>query len=283
MKNKYHRKLIQSVVSTAALGATIAYAGPIETTAAPITVPSEEDFISGSLNFDYSSHFFSYGNDVFNDGSDPFQLGFYPSGEVAIELPAGFSAAVGFWAEIHEKTGSTTTIGGNIQEVDVYASLSYTYEKFTVGVTYQNWFYLGDVEDILDVTFSYDTFLSPSLTVHHRLDAGAAGTLGGDEGTILVLGLEHGLEAGPVSISFPFNLAYFLDSGYHTPTGNQGFGYASLGVAASLPLSFIAEGYGDWSLNAGVNYYITDTTVVGVGLNPEDRFIATNIGLSVAF
>lgn len=282
MKNNYHRTLLRSTVLSAAIAGSAAYAGPVDI--APASAPIEvetEDVVSGSFNLDYNSHFFSYGFDVWADGDDAFQYGFYPSAELAFALPAGFTATVGVWAEVHEKTGGTNpTIGGNIQEVDVWAGLSYTYDKFTVGATYQNWFYLGDVEDILDISFSYDTFLSPSLTIHNRLDAGAAN----DEGTILVLGLEHGFDAGPVSFSIPFAVGYFLDDNYHQAGADDGFGYATLGLQASMPLSsVIGDAYGDWSLNAGVTLYVTDDDVIGVGLNPEDTFVGTNFGLSLSF
>jgi len=287
MKNKYHRTLVQSAVLSAALAGTVAYAGPVEMTPAPTPI-MDEDVVSGSLNLDFNSHFFSYGNDVWNDGSDAFTMGFYPSAELAFALPAGFTATLGVWAEINDKDRPTNPnkLGGGIQEIDVWYGLSYTFDKLTVGVTYQNWFWGGGVEDILDVSFAYDTFLSPSLTIHQRIDAGGAAMNGltGDEGTIAVLGLEHGIEAGLVSISFPFSLAYFLSDGFHSAVADSGFGYASIGVQAAMPLSsIIGDAYGDWSLTAGVTAYFTDDEVIGAGVNVEDDFIATNIGLSLAF
>lgn len=283
MKNKYHRTLVQYAAFSAALAGNAAYAGPVEMTPAPAPAPLE-DVVSGSLNLDFNSHFFSYGNDVWNDGSDPFKMSFNPSAELSLALPANFTATVGIWADINNKGNLAPTIGGDIQEVDLWYGLSYAYDKFTVSATYQQWFYAGEVEDILDIGFSYDTVLSPSLTLHNRLNAGGAGTAGGDEGMVIVLGLEHGIEAGPVSISFPFSLAYFVDDGFHAATSDSGVGYASLGIQASVPLTtVIGDAYGDWSLNAGVTLYVTDDDVIGTGVNPEDTFVATNIGLSLSF
>lgn len=279
MKNKYHRTLVQSAVLTAALGGSIAYAGPVEM--APPPAPIEDnDVVSGSLNLDFYSHFVSYGLDVWADGSDAFSYGFYPSAELSFALPANFTATLGIWAEYHDKPAAAggSTIGGNIQEIDVWAGLSYTAGAFTVGATYQNWYYGNDVERILDLSFSYDTFLSPSLTIHRRLDAGAAN----DEGTILALGLEHGFEVGPVSIGIPFSLGYILDDDYHAAGADSGLGYGSIGVTASVPLStVIGDAYGDWTLNAGVNYYVTDDDVIPN--NVQDNFFVTNIGLSLSF
>jgi hypothetical protein len=84
-----------------------------------------------------------------------------------------------------------------------------------------------------------------------------------------------------VTFSFPLNIAYFLEDDFHGNSIDSGFGYASLGVAASLPLTpYIGEAYGDWSLNAGLTYYVTDDDVVG---NDNDNFLTSSIGLSVAF
>ncbi len=105
-----------------------------------------------------------------------------------------------------------------------------------------------------------------------------------------MLGLSHSVEAGPVTVSFPFSLAYFVDDGFHQAAADSGLGYGSIGVKASVPLtSIIGEAYGDWSLNAGVTLYVTDDDVIGPGVagvgvqNPEDTFVVTNIGLSLSF
>ena len=190
---------------------------------------------------------------------------------------------MGTWWDVNSKVDSA--IGGRIQEVDVWAGLSYSIDKLTVSVTYQAWMYASDTEDILDVKFAYDTFLSPSLTIHQRLDQGAAI---GDEGTVLVLGLSHSMDVGPVSFSFPFNIAYFATDGFHqnaTPLADEadgGFGYVSIGVGAALPLSpYIGDAYGDWTLNGGLTYFITDDDVIPN--NPQDSFLTASLGLALSF
>lgn len=280
MKNKYHRTILQSVVLATALTGSVAYAGTSEETA-PVTPGPVEDVISGVLKLDFNSHFISYGADVWSDGSSMSDPTFNPMVELAFALPADLTLTLGTWWDVNSKIDSA--IGGRIQEVDVWTGLSYTYEKLTMSATYQAWMYGSDTENILDVKFAYDTFLAPSLTIHQRLDQGAAA---GDEGTILVLGLSHGLEAGPVSISFPVNIAYFLTDDFHNPSAaggaDDGFGYVSLGVGASLPLTpYIGEAYGDWTLNGGLTYYITDDDVIPN--NPQDSFLTANLGLALSF
>jgi len=291
MKKNYSRIRFAAPFLALAL-ASAAHAGVTESTA-PAPAAAEEDVVSGVLKLDFNSHFISYGNDVWADGRNMGDPTFNPSVEVTWELPAGFTFSLGTWWDVNSKGGGNSSpLGGRIQEVDVWAGVGYTIGDFTTKVTYQNWMYNGDTEDILDITFSYDCFLSPSLTIHNRLDAGGAGPDGdipgtGDEGTILVAGISYGFDAGPVSISFPLNVAYFLDDGFHSvdpATGDEadsGFGYGSIGVAASLPLSFIDDAYGEWTLNANLTYYVTSTDVIPA--NPRGDFLTAGLGVAVAF
>lgn len=277
MKNKYCRNLLHTPLIAFALATGAASAGTTETMApAPAPAPAE-DVVSGVLKLDFNSHFISYGADVWGDADSISDMGFNPMLELAFALPAGFTTTLGTWWDVNSKGNSP--IGGQMQEVDVWAGVSYTYEKFTVGVTFQDWIYADATEEILDVRFAYDCLLAPSLTIHNRLGEGGSG---GNTGTVLVLGLAHSIEAGPVSISFPFNLAYFMEDDFHGGSTDDGFGYASIGVGAALPLSpYIGDAIGDWTLNAGLTYYFTDDDVVG---NPnEDDFLTTSVGLSLAF
>jgi hypothetical protein len=306
MKNKYHRTILQSVVLATALTSSVAYAGTAEETA-PVAPAPVEDVISGVLKLDFNTHFISYGADVWSDGSSMSDPTFNPMVELAVALPADLTLTLGTWWDVNSKIDSA--IGGRIQEVDVWTGLSYSIDKLTISATYQAWMYGSDTENILDVKFAYDTFLSPSLTIHQRLNQGAAV---GDEGTILLVGLSHSIEAGPVTVSFPVNIAYFATEGFHqnavaalpaTPAvppalgvpGNtampavpaiaeadDGLGYLSIGVAAALPLNpYIGDAYGDWTLNGGLTYYFTDDGVIPN--NPQDSFLTANLGLALSF
>ncbi len=280
MKNKNYTRFILQQLGLLALTAGVATAGAettttMSTTSAPISAPSD-DVVSGMLKLDFNTHFISYGADVWGDGSSMSDLGFNPNLELYFALPGDLTLTLGTWWDVNSKGDSP--IGGRLQEVDVYAGLSYSIDKLTIGLTYQAWMYGSDTEDILDLKFSYDTFLSPSLTIHHRLDQGAAA---GDEGTVLVLGLSHSIETGPLTLSFPFNLGYFLEDDFHGGT-DGGFGYASLGVAASLPLApIIGDSFGDWSLNGGLTYFVTDDEVIPS--NPSDSFLTASLGVALSF
>lgn len=264
---------------------------------APAPKPApEEDMISGVLNLDFNSHFISYGNDVWQDGTNLSEPTFNPSFELAIKLPADFTFTLGTWWDVNSKRGGdTSAIGGRIQEIDVWAGLGYAIGDFSIKTTYQAWNYASDTEDIIDVTFAYACFLSPSLTVHNRINVGPAGSGGfysgndgsyapfsqGDEGTVLVGAISYSVDAGPVTFSFPFNIAYFCTDEYHAVDADDGFGYGSISANASMPLAFIDETYGKWSIHAGVTYYVTDQEVIPN--NPKGDFFTANVGLTVAF
>ena len=286
MKNKNYRNFFGAAAATVALASNSAMAGTeMMAPAPPIEVPVD-DVVSGVLSLDANNHFVSYGLDVWQDGTDFGNFGFYPSGELAFALPNNFTGTVGFWGEVNDKGGNT--IGGRIQEIDVWTGLAYTYEKFTIGVVYQEWFYGGDSEDILDINLSYDCFLSPSLTIHNRLGEGAsAGRFSaGRDGTVLVFGVEHSIETGPVTLTFPASLGIFVTDGFHgdDAAGNEldaGIGYGTIGVNASLPLSpYIGDGYGEWDLHAGIDFVMTSESVID---NQNDNFFTGNFGLGLSF
>lgn len=273
-------KKYQAVLGIAAtIGCPLAVsAGEMEP--APMTPPpvEPESAVSGTLSFDLNSHFISYGFDVWGDGNSWKGPTFNPS----LELNWGigdFTLILGTWWDVNGKV--TSSIGGNLQEIDVWAGGSYAFGDFSVTALYQAWIYGGDTEEIVDVILAYDTFLSPSLTIHNRVGAGAAP----QTGTVLVAGLEHGFDLGPVSFAVPLNVGYFLDDGFHGTDVfglplDTGFGYGSIGLNASIPISFISEEYGAWDLHGGVTYYATSSDVIS---NPSSSFFTGNIGISCSF
>lgn len=289
MKRKHCLNFIKLPIIVIALTAGTAIAGT-ETVAAPAPVePAEDGCISAVLTLAANSHFISYGKDVWADGSSMSHLGFNPSLEYTFKLPENFALTLGTWWDVNDgkETGVDPLIGGNIQEIDLWTGLSYTIDKFTIGATYQAWIYGGKTEDIIDVKVAYDTLLSPSLTLHNRVNEGATGS---DNGSVLVLGLSHTFELGPVSLSTPLNFAYNFDTGFNNvrdaagnlvTTSDNGYAYTSLGLQAAYPLEFLGDCYGEWSLLAGLTYYFTEDDVLPG--NPTDEFLTYNFGLSASF
>lgn len=276
MKFIYISKEIQRPFVALMISTTMCHAGSETIMSSPAPGP---DVISGVLKLDLNTHFICYGNDTWGDENPNIdELNFNPSLELSFALPVNLKATVGTWWDVNDKGGGSS-LGGNLQEVDVWTGLTYTYNKFSIGMVGQAWLYGSSTEKIVDVNLSYDCFLKPTLIMHNRVGEGASG---GDDGTVIVGGISYGFDAGPVSLSIPLNLAYFATDNFYGNGGDTGVGYASIGFAGSLPLSpYLGIAYGNWTLNGGFTYYFTnhDITVN----NPEDNFLTANLGLSVAF
>lgn len=272
-----HSALISTLLGTAA-----SMAGEAEsTTTTPAITPAEtESKLTGSLNLDFNSHFISYGLDVWGDGND-FQGGtFNPSLSLTWALPGNFTATLGTWMDVNNN--AVSRIGGSLQEVDVWAGIGYNLGNLNISTLYQNWIYGGANEEIVDIKFTYNCFLTPSFTIHNRMDPGASG---GNNGTILVAGISPSVNAGPVTFAFPVNLAYFLDDDFHPGSTDSGLGYGSVGVSATYPLTFLGDSYGAWNIHGRLNYFVTDGDVVAntdAG-RPDNDFLTANIGIGCAF
>ncbi|MEM9418451.1 MAG: hypothetical protein AAGA25_05250 [Planctomycetota bacterium] len=246
-----------------------------------------ESRVSGVVGADINSHFVSYGLDVWAEG-DAFSGSdtLNPYAEVSIDFDA-FSLTAGVWADINDNAGGG--LGGDIQEIDGYIGVGFGYDAFSFGVTYQEWAFASQTEDILDISIGYDDTglisddfaLSPSIVIHNRVDNG----LGLSNGTIIVAGIEPGFsvvdsEEFAIDMSVPVSFGFALDDGYFIAGGDDGFGFFSIGAAFGMPLDMIPADYGAWALNAGVTLYSTESDVYA---NPDDTFVTYNLGLSLAF
>lgn len=281
MKRKHCLNFIKLPVVAIVLTAGTAIAGT-ETVAPAPMAPAEDDCISGVLTLAGNSHFISYGRDVWADGSNLGDLEFNPSLEFTFKLPENFALTLGTWWDVNDKGAAPSRIGGKIQEIDLWSGIAWTYDKFTIGATYQAWIYGGTTEGIVDVKLGYDCLLSPTLTLHNRVDEGASA---GDTGSVLVLGLSHTFELGPVSLSTPVNFATNLTDDYNrlpiAGGSDSGYAYTSVGLQAAYPLEFLGDCYGEWSLVSGLTYYWTNGSVIPV--NPVNHFLTYNFGLSATF
>jgi len=280
-RTKQHmKKHINALPYTASLAMTVLgsaslLAGEVAPAGAPAVDAPGASVFSGSLALDFNSHFILYGLDVWADGASLSDPTFNPSLNLNWQLTEAFTFNLGTWWDVNSKADSS--IGGRIQEVDVWAGVGYTLGGLTTSVSYQNWIYSGETEEILDVKFAYDTFLSPSLTIHNRLTEGASG---GNTGTVLVGAIEHGFEYGAVGFTVPLALGYFMEDDFHPNSSDDGLGYGSIGLLASYALPVDAK-FGEWVLKGGLIYYVTDKDVIGN--EDEDDFLTATLGVAVAF
>jgi len=255
-------------------------------TSAPADMPGDKLF--GSFGVDYASHFVSYGADVWGGGDEFYgsQDTTFAHVDLGAELPNGFAVTFGVWSDINNNADDT--LGGNIQEIDVYGGISYTYDALSLGLTYQQWFYGSEVEHILDVSAGYDDSalwgssgfaLNPSFVTHIRVN----GQPGQEEGAVFVGAVEPAFpltegDTWPVTLSVPTSIGFMTDD---FQGGDGGFGYTSIGATATIGLSAIPIGYGDWSLALNTTYYHTDQSVIPA--NPENNFLTGMASIAMAF
>ncbi len=240
----------------------VAILGAASMTTSPTASAGE---LSGSLSLDYNSHFISYGFDVWGGGKSPSGAStFNPSVGIDYKINDKWSLNSGFWLDVNNNLGSFETV-----ETDIWFGASYTSGITTVSATFQNWQYGGTSEEVFDLGVSFDTFLSPSVTIHHRLNEGASG---GFDGTFLVVGAEHSFKINDCfSVNVPVSVGFALSEFHTTETG---YGFASIGLQGSYSLS------DSTSLNFGVTYYDTDDAVIG---NADSSFFTYNAGISFSF
>jgi len=229
--------------------------------------PFAQAELSGSIALDYNSHFISYGADVWGGGNDLDDALFNPS--LALEYAYSDSITIhgGVWFDINDEPGG----GFQVQETDFWLGLTYGFDWGSFDVTWQNWQYAGTSEEILDFTLSFDTILSPSLTLHNRIGEGASG---GDEGAVLVgsIGYDFDLGSG-LSLGTSASVAAVLSEDMYGG-GDDGFAYASLGLSLSYATSDVS------SIYIGATYYMTEDDVYA---NPDDDFLTLNAGTSFSF
>jgi hypothetical protein len=258
---------LKTSILVATVGAIISSHAIAGTPAAPVAPAKSR--VSGTLSLTVNTHFISYGADVWGAGSKFTDALFNPQLELTVQMTEQFKLIFGTWWDVNDNT--TSSIGGSVQEVDLWAGFAYTSGPLTYTLLYQEWMYANDSERIVDFKVAYDTFLKPTLTIHGRVD----GIDAQEEGIVGVLSGSYDFAAGPVNFSIPGAIAFATDN-FHG--GDGGFAYASLGLQASYAFTGALEGM---SVSAGVTCYHTEDGVIPG--NPDSDFLTGNAGVSFSF
>lgn len=113
------------------------------------------------------------------------------------------------------------------------------------------------------------------------------GADGGRRGTYLQLGVTPGFdvklsESRTLRVDLPASVGLSVSNYYEGPSGqNDAFGYASVGVDASLPLA-LGDGWGEWTIHAGVQGVILGDAATEINNGRDFEVIAT-VGAGVEF
>ncbi len=249
--------------------------------------------ISGAAGIDYNTHFISWGYDVWGQGDNWGSAStLNPWAELSFDLGT-FTATVGTWWDVNDN--APASIGSDLQEIDMYYGISTSVDKFSFGITYQDWYYGGSTEKVLDISVGYDDSemwdgdfaLNPSFTAHRLLSGGEIAGVK-DAGWAYAVSIEPGFtlvdsETYPIDVAIPVTVLFGDDDFY----ADDGFASVSVGAIFSMPASFIPSEYGEWSLSAGVTYYMQDDDAIpnpaAGGVNPDDDFLTGTVGISLSF
>jgi len=298
----WNRKLTSIMcVPAFALGTSSAMAGDAEAFDAQVAdtpfVFVEHDEvemkISGAAGIDYNTHFILWGYDVWGQGDTwGAKSTLNPWAELSFDLGT-FTATVGTWWDVNDN--APPSIGSQIQEIDMYYGISTSWEDFSFGIMYQDWYYGGSTEKVVDFTVGYDDSeiwggdfaLNPSFTAHRLLSGGEI-TGVKDAGWAFAAVIEPGFtliesETMPVDVTIPVAVLFGDDDFY----ADSGVASVSVGAIFSMPVSCIPSEYGEWTMTAGVTYYMQDDDALpnpaAGGINPDDEFLTGTIGLSLSF
>jgi hypothetical protein len=194
------------------------------------------------------------------------------------------SAGLGLWFSLQtEKTFASGSGPGNLYEMDVYPSLTVgwqgglettvtylwytspngafdTIQEVTLGLTYDDSELLGPFAIGPTATFGFETGNSVLGTTK-----GGYFELAGGPSIELSLPLDDDHKY-PVTTTFPLAVGLSLYDYYADGNSNQTFGFFSFGVNAGIPLAFIPEDYGAWSVNAGINVLVLSQTLKNINL-----------------
>ena len=253
-------------LAAGSLSSTALFAGTAAKAPTPVTPAPEEPFVTGNITVMYETHFISYGQDVWGIGNNWDKALVHPSIELDFNLGSGWQAYVNTWADINDL--GVTTIGKDVQEIDLNVGVYYTMDKWKFQLGYGAWNYGSQTEDVIDAKVSYTNFLNPFLALHGRVASGISFS----NGLVTQVGVAPGTTLGPVALSFPIT-ASFDTNNYHG--GSGGFAYVSAGISASVPLTKHIS-----ALLSGTYYHTEAKVFPG---NPDNDFVLGSAGISVAF
>lgn len=240
---------------------------PAGKTPPPAPAP-ETPFVTGSFSLTADTHFMSFGQDVWaagNNWDDPL---FHPSLELNFNLGKGWTGIVGTWWDVNDN--AETSIGSSIQEIDIWAGVAYASGNWKTTLLYHDWMYASQHERAVELKVAYTGLygLNPYILLHGRVDD----DISFDTGLVTVLGVTPSTPVGPLTVSFPIQVAAET-SGYHG--GDGGFSFASAGITTSIPLTK------HMALNLGVTYYYTNDSVIPV--NPDNSIFTGSAGIGITF
>jgi len=236
----------------------------------------ETSRISGIVQVDFTNAYFFRGIMQERDGF----IG-QPWGELYFNLFAADEGLIrdvtiggGVWNSWQSEKTLREHSPGPLYETDWYPLFSVGFEN-DITFTLIYYFYSSpngafDTVEELNLKLEWDDSevlgrwaLAPwvNLAIETHLTS-----FGPDKGEGVQLGIEPTLwelddDAYPLSFTIPAELGLAIDDYYEEDDGSENaFGYASVGLLASLPITAIPESFGAWTVSAGGKiFYLSET------------------------
>ena len=238
-------------------------------TEAPINAQGSADPNPGALTltagFDFANAYFFRGIPQDDSG-----VVMWPYGDLGFGLFSGDGALtsvgvnVGTWNSLHTGTAGSDGPSGELwYESDFYATLALGFTKGTnLGVTYTAYNspngMFGTVKELsfrvtVDDSGALGAFsLKPYALLAQELDGQADG--GTNEGTYLELGVGPGFSMPCATVSVPLKVGLSLSDYYEGLTGDETFGFFSIGGVVTVPFTNAPTRFGSWNIHGGVEF-----------------------------
>lgn len=238
-------------------------------TEAPVNAQGSADPNPGALTltagFDFANAYFFRGIPQDDSG-----VVMWPYGDLGFGLFSGDGALtsvgvnVGTWNSLHTGTAGSDGPSGELwYESDFYATLALGFTKGTnLGVTYTAYNspngMFGTVKELsfrvtVDDSGALGAFsLKPYALLAQELDGQADG--GTNEGTYLELGVGPGFSMPRATVSVPLKVGLSLSDYYEGLTGDETFGFFSIGGVVTVPFTNAPTRFGSWNIHGGVEF-----------------------------
>jgi hypothetical protein len=171
---------------------------------------------------------------------------------------------VGTWNSLHTGAAGSDGPSGEVwYESDFYAALNLGFGRGTaLGVSYTAYTspngLFGTVKELSfrltvdDSGWLGAAAVKPYLVLAQELEGQADG--GADEGTYLELGVGPGYSASRFSLTVPVKVGLSLRDYYEGLTGDDTFGFLSVGGVVTVPITSAPTRFGSWNIHGGVEF-----------------------------
>ena len=273
MKTKLHRHLASALLTTGLLtSATEAGAGePMATP--PVEPAPAESRVNFLLQMDFSDAYITpRGLNVENEGMvfQPLVLSFWNLYSNENSFLNDVTLTAGVWNSFH--TNKSGADPGHWNEIDPILGLTFglgEYVKFETNYTafdsqtdsYPTSQHLELKLKVDDSKWLGAFALNPFVAYWQELENKATVVFDpatSEESYYFTLGINPGFKVGSVKFDFPTYINLVGSEFYQQFNGSAGgSGLAVFGTEAkaSIPLTFVPEGYGFWNAYLGVKYY----------------------------